>query len=130
MSRSEPVWIRPDVARAIHRRQIAEHGGAEGVRDEGLLVSALERPRSLHAYGEPAPDLAALAAAYGYGIARNHPFVDGNKRMALVLMRLFLALNGAVFVASPASKYAMMISLAAGEVSDADLARWVRDHLE
>ena len=129
MSEAEPVWIRPDVVRAIHRRQIAEHGGADGVRDEGLLASALDRPRNLHAYGDPPPDLAALAAAYGYGIARNHPFVDGNKRTALVLTRLFLALNGATFTASAASKYDTMMRLAAGEISEAAFAAWVRAHV-
>ena len=129
MTEAGPVWIRPDVARAIHRRQIAEHGGADGVRDEGLLASALDRPRNLHAYGAPPPDLAALAAAYGYGIARNHPFVDGNKRTALVLTRLFLALNGAAFTASATSKYEVMMRLAAGEISEEAFAAWVRAHL-
>jgi death-on-curing protein len=129
MTEAEPVWVRPDVARAIHRRQISEHGGADGVRDEGLLASALDRPRNLYAYGDPSPDLAALAAAYGYGIARNHPFVDGNKRTALVLTRLFLALNGATFTASAASKVETMMRLAAGEISEAAFAAWVRAHL-
>jgi death-on-curing protein len=129
MSEPEPVWIRPDVVRAIHRRQIAEHGGADGIRDEGLLASALDRPRNLHAYGDPRPDLAALAAAYGYGIARNHPFVDGNKRTALVLTRLFLALNGAAFTASATSKYETMMRLAAGDLSEDAFAAWVRAHL-
>ena len=129
MTEAGPVWIRPDVARAIHRRQIAEHGGADGVRDEGLLASALDRPRNLHAYGAPPPDLAALAAAYGYGIARNHPFVDGNKRTALVLTRLFLALNGAAFTASAATKYETMMRLAAGDLSEDAFAAWVRAHL-
>ena len=129
MSEAEPVWIRPDVVRAIHSRQIAEHGGADGIRDEGLLASALDRPRNLHAYGDPRPDLAALAAAYGYGIARNHPFVDGNKRTALVLTRLFLALNGATFAASAASKYETMMRLASGEIDEDAFAAWVRAHL-
>lgn len=128
MSDAQPAWIRPDVVRAIHRRQIAEHGGADGIRDEGLLASALDRPRNLHAYGDPRPDLAALAAAYGYGIARNHPFVDGNKRTALVLTRLFLALNGVAFTASAASKYETMMRLAAGEISEDAFAAWVRAH--
>ena len=129
MNEREPVWIRPDVVRAIHRRHIAEHGGADGVRDEGLLASALDRPRNLHAYADPPLDLAALAAAYGYGIARNHPFVDGNKRTALVLTRLFLALNGATFTASAASKYDTMMRLAAGDLSEDAFAAWVRAHL-
>ena len=123
---SEPVWVREDVARAVHRRQIAEHGGLDGVRDPGLLTSALERPKSLLAYGDPAPDLAALAAAYAWGVARNHPFADGNKRTALVLLRLFLRLNGADLMASGAEKYDAMMRLAAGELSEEALADWIR----
>ncbi len=126
---SEPVWVREDVARAVHRRQIAEHGGLDGVRDPGLLTSALERPKSLLAYGDPAPDLAALAAAYAWGVARNHPFADGNKRTALVLLRLFLRLNGADLMASGAEKYDTMMRLAAGELSEEALAGWTRTHM-
>ncbi len=126
---SEPVWIREDVARAIHRRQIAEHGGLDGLRDPGLLTSALERPKSLLSYGDPAPDLAALAAAYAWGIARNHPFADGNKRTALVLLRLFLRLNGTDLVASATDKYEITIRLAAGSLAESELADWVRNHL-
>lgn len=85
------VWLIEETLRAIHKRQIAEHGGSDGLRDEGLLSSALARPKNLLAYGEPPPDLASLAAAYAYGIARNHPFVDGNKRTALVAARTFHA---------------------------------------
>src|SRR6188768_3668926 len=87
------VWLLEETLTAIHHRQIAEHGGSEGLRDEGLLLSALARPQNLLAYGEPAPDSASLAAAYAYGIARDHPFVDGNKRTALVAARTFLILN-------------------------------------
>lgn len=123
---SEPVWVREDVARAVHRRQIAEHGGLDGVRDPGLLTSALERPKSLLAYGDPAPDLAALAAAYAWGVARNHPFADGNKRTALVLLRLFLRLNGADLTASGTDKYDTMMRLAAGELDEEALAGWIR----
>jgi death on curing protein len=126
---TEPVWIRADVARAIHRRQIAEHGGVDGLRDPGLLASALERPKSLLAYGDPAPDLAALAAAYAWGVARNHPFADGNKRTALVLLRLFLRLNGSDLVAGGADKYEIMMRLAAGEMTETALADWVRTRL-
>lgn len=125
----EPIWIREDVALAIHRRQIAEHGGADGVRDAGLLASALGRPRALHAYGDPPPDLAALAAALAFGIARNHPFADGNKRTALVLLRLFLRLNGVDLIAPAAEKYDAMMRLAAGDLAEADLAAWVRARL-
>ena len=126
---TEPIWIREDVARAIHRRQIAEHGGLDGLRDAGLLASALERPKSLLAYGDPPPDLAALAAAYAWGVARNHPFADGNKRTALVLLRLFLRLNGADLVASGSDKYEIIMRLAAGELTEADLVTWVRDRI-
>ena len=125
---SEPVWVREDVARAVHRRQIAEHGGLDGVRDPGLLTSALEPPKSLLAYGDPAPDLAALAAAYAWGVARDQPFTDGNKRTALVLLRLFLRLNGADLMASGAEKYDTMMRLAAGEMSEEALAGWTRTH--
>lgn len=126
---SEPIWIREDVARAIHRRQIAEHGGLDGLREPGLLASALERPKSLLAYSNPAPDLAALAAAYAWGVARNHPFADGNKRMALVLLRLFLRLNGADLAASGADKYDTMMRLASGDLSETELAGWIRAHI-
>lgn len=129
----EPVWLREDVVRAIHRRQLAEHGGAEGVRDEGLLLSALARPRNLLAYADPAvappPDVAALAAAYAFGISRNHPFVDGNKRTALVTARSFLVLNGADLVATQEEKYVTFLGLAEGRVSEEALAAWVRSHL-
>jgi len=124
-----PVWVRADVVEAIHQRQLAEHGGAEGVRDAGALTSALERPRKRLAYGNPPPDLAEMAAAYGFGIARNHPFVDGNKRTALIVMRLFLKLNGAELVATAEEKYNTIIALAAGDVTEADLATWLRAHL-
>ncbi|MCX7864854.1 MAG: type II toxin-antitoxin system death-on-curing family toxin [Novosphingobium sp.] len=126
---TEPVWLREDVVRAIHRRQIAEHGGLDGLRDAGLLASALERPKALLAYGEPPPDLAALAAACAWGIARNHPFVDGNKRVALVVLRLFLRLNGHDLIASAAEKYEVIMRLAAGTLGEAELAEWVRSHL-
>lgn len=125
----EPAWLREEVVRAIHRRQLAEHGGAEGVRDEGLLASALARPRQLQAYGNPPPDLAALAAAYAVGIARNHPFVDGNKRTAYVACRTFLLLNGHDLEASKQEKYRTFLGLAAGEVSEEALAHWLRERL-
>jgi len=125
----EPVWVRADVVEAIHRRQLAEHGGAEGVRDVGALASALDRPRNRLTYGNPPPDLAELAAAYGFGIARNHPFADGNKRTALIVMRLFLKLNGAELAATAGEKYDLAMSLAAGELAETALAEWVRAHL-
>lgn len=124
------IWVREDVVLAVHLRQLAEHGGGEGLRDEGLLKSALARPQNLLAYGAPPPDLADMAAAYAHGIARNHPFVDGNKRTALIVARLFLLLNGTDLVATQEEKYSTFLSLAAGELSEAELANWVRTHLD
>jgi len=126
---SKPVWIREDVALAVHRRQIAEHGGLDGLRDPGLLASALDRPKNLFAYGNPKSDIAVLAAAYAWGIARNHPLADGNKRTALVLLRLFLRLNGADLSATGAAKYEVITRLAAGKLTEAALANWIRRHM-
>jgi death-on-curing protein len=124
----EVTWLREDVVRAIHRRQLAEHGGREGVRDPGLLTSALARPRQILAYSEPPPDLAALAAAYAFGILRNHSFVDGNKRVALVALRTFLKVNGHDLVATQEEKYQRVLHLADRQLSEAEFAGWVRDH--
>lgn len=123
------AWIDKRLALAIHERQIAEHGGDGGVRDEALLESALARPQQLYAYGDPSPDLADLAASLAFGIARNHPFIDGNKRTSQVCYRTFVALNGAMLVASDEEKYASMLALAAGELSEQDFAAWLRAHL-
>ena len=120
-------WIAESVAIAIHEEQLAEHGGPIGVRDAGLLQSALNRPRNLAGYGEP--DLAALAAAYGHGIVRNHPFVDGNKRTALVITELFLLLNGAELLASDAECVVTILGLAEGKISESSFAEWIRVHL-
>jgi death on curing protein len=125
----EPTWIRDDVVLAIHRRQLSEHGGQEGVRDPGLLASALSRSRHLLTYSDPSPDLAALAAAYAYGILRNHPFVDGNKRTALVVAQTFLRLNGVDLAASQEEKYLAVLHAAAGRLSEEQFADWVRSHL-
>lgn len=122
----EPVWIDDLLVAALHRRQIAEHGGAEGIRDSGLLESALNRPKQLYYYGDPPPDLAALAASYAFGVARNHPFFDGNKRTSLIICRLFLSLNGYELVASQIDKYQTFLSLAAGELTEERLADWIR----
>lgn len=123
------VWIECDLVLAIHDRQVAEHGGSAGLRDEGLLQSALARPQQLHAYGEPAPDLADLASALAFGLARNHPFVDGNKRTAYVSYLSFLVLNGAELVATPEEKYVTMLALAEGKLSQVDFANWLRTHI-
>ena len=118
------VWIDIAVLRAAHDEQLAEHGGGAGTRDEGLLESAVARARNLAAYGEP--DLADLAAAYGFGIARNHPFVDGNKRTALVAIELFLLLNGVELQATDAECVLTILDLAAGKLDEAELAAWIR----
>jgi len=119
------VWIDPAVVSAVHDEQIAEHGGASGVRDPGLLESALARPQNLEAYG--GPDVFLLAAAYAFGVAKNHPFVDGNKRTALVLCELFLALNVWRNEASDAETLAAMLDLASGALDEDDFAAWLRE---
>src|SRR3546814_606506 len=121
------VWISAEVAMAAHAEQLAEHGGGEGVRDAGLLESAMARPQNLAAYHEL--DAAELAAAYAYGIARNHPFVDGNKRTAAVVSETFLVLNGYVLTATDAELVVAFLALAAGELSEEETAAWFRDHL-
>ena len=125
--RIEPEWLSLDLALAIHDRQLAEHGGPTGVRDKGMLESALARPLNQWTYGED--DLCALAAAYAYGIARNHPFADGNKRTAWVFARLFLRLNGQALSFAPREAIDIVLALAAGELSEDELADWFRQHL-
>jgi len=123
---SEPEWLDTAIVLDVHAEQLALFGGADGVRDLGLLESAVGRPLNKFAYGES--DLAALAAAYGFGIARNHPFVDGNKRAAFASIIVFLGLNGIDFDVAPEAATAMILSLAAGEVSEESLTRWIRDN--
>lgn len=120
------VWLDEAVVVAVHLEQLAEHGGGAGTRDPGLLESALARPQHLAAYQEP--DAAALAAAYGFGIARNHPFVDGNKRTAFVAVELFLDLNGWELQADDVSCVMTMLALAAGDLSEDEFAAWLRQH--
>ena len=120
------IWIDPTVVLAIHEEQLAEHGGSPGVRDVGLLESALARPMNLAAYGEP--DVAELAASYGFGIARNHPFVDGNKRTAFVSVELFLRLNGYRLSADDSACVLTMLAVAAGEMDEANFTDWLRRH--
>lgn len=119
--------MREDVAYAIHDRQLAEHGGPEGVRDAGALESALARPRNLAAYERP--DAAALAAAYAYGLARNHPFADGNKRTAWVVARVFLAINGHHLEFDAPDAVQTIEALAAGTLSESELATWFRQRV-
>ena len=120
------IWIDPAVLSAVHDEQLLEHGGAAGVRDAGLFESALARPRHAASYGDP--DAAALAAAYGYGIARNHPFIDGNKRTAFVAIELFLDLNGQELRADDAECVMTMLAVASGALSEDALATWIRQH--
>lgn len=119
------VWPLEETVIAIHQRQISEHGGSEGLRDEGLLASALARPQNVLAYAHPAPDLAVLVAAYAYRIARNHPFVDGNKRTALVAARTFLLLNGLNLEANQDEKYLTFLQLAQGTLTEEQVADWI-----
>ncbi len=119
-------WISKPALLLLHAESLAEHGGSPGLRDEGLLDSALARPQNLLAYGEP--DAAALASAYGWGVARNHPFIDGNKRAALLSIGLFLHLNGWRLTASQADTTRTMLALAAGELPEDALADWLRRH--
>ena len=120
-------WIRPDVVYAIHDRQIAEHGGLDGIRDQGMIESALARPLNLLAYGEP--DAAGLAAAYAFGLARNHGFADGNKRIAWVAARLFLADNGFSLKFDKLDAVRTMEAVAAGTLDESGLAAWFRQRL-
>lgn len=124
-----PVWIDRALVMAIHDRQLAEYGGATGVRDEGLLESALARPLQLLAYAEPAPDLADLAAALAHGLARNHPFVDGNKRTAAVACETLIELNGGVLDAEDSELFPRYLALADGRLPAQDFAAWLRTHL-
>jgi death-on-curing protein len=120
---SEPLWLAIDAVRAIHQELIAEYGGSPGIRDVGLLESALARPRQLLAYGDPG--LFELAAAYAFGIVRNHPFVDGNKRTGMMAAYVFLRINGYRLEASEAEAVVVFQDLAAGEIDEAVLAKWI-----
>lgn len=126
-ARIEPVWLDAGLAMAIHDRQLAEHGGGVGVRDEGMLDSALSRPLNQWTYGED--DLCALAAAYAFGVAKNHPFIDGSKCTAWVLARLFLVLNAVELSFTSEDAIATVLALAAGELSEEEMADWFRTHL-
>jgi death-on-curing protein len=125
--RVEPVWLDATIALAVHDRQLAEHGGRQGVRDPALLESALARPVNRWGYGDD--DRCALAAAYAFGIARNHPFVDGNKRTAWVFARLFLALNGLALRFAPEDAIRAMLAHAAGELGEEAIADWFRQRV-
>lgn len=121
---SNLIWIDDDVVSAIHEAQIAEHGGSLGVRDPGLLASALGRPRNAAAYSNP--DIAELAALYALGVIKNHPFIDGNKRVGAVLLELFFDLNGYDLTASDEAMLPIMLGVAAGKIADEQLVDWIR----
>jgi len=123
---SEPFWLTRQIMVAIHDEQLAIHGGAGGLRDAGMLESALDRPRNKWSYGKT--ELPELAAAYAFAIARNHPFVDGNKRTSLLALYTFLGINGIDFNVPEAEAAAMILALAAGEVNEEGLTRWIRDN--
>lgn len=122
-------WLLEETVHAIHKRQIAEHGGSDGMRDEGLLLSALARPQNLLAYSEETPDISALAASLAFGIAKNHPFIDGNKRTALVVSRTFLLINGFNIEATQEEKYLTFLKLAEGNLTEVELTDWFRQKI-
>jgi len=124
---SEPRWLTSSVVLGIHADQVSKHGGSGGLRDRGLLESALDRPRNRHHY-EPDSDLAELAASYGFGIARNHPFIDGNKRVAFQAMYVFLGLNGLRIESREEEVVSLMLSVASGDTDEAQLASWLREN--
>ena len=126
---NEPIWVRRDVIELLHTQSIAEHGGADGLRDEGLLESALARPKNLFA-NEGVEDPSRLAASYTFGLAKNHPFVDGNKRAAFIAAGLFLRLNGYRLIADQAQATLVILSVAAGSFGEDELADWIRKNIE
>lgn len=121
---NQPEWVDPSVVESFHYEQIREHGGLHGIRDQGMLESALGRPQQLYAYGSP--DLCAMAAAYAFGLAKNHPYLDGNKRTAAITCELFLNLNGIEFIVDEVAKYPHYLALASGEHTEESFATWLR----
>ncbi|HEY1686193.1 MAG TPA: type II toxin-antitoxin system death-on-curing family toxin [Tepidisphaeraceae bacterium] len=124
----DPIWISKELAIAIHHRQIAEHGGSAGTRDANLLESALARPRQQFAYADPTPEIPVLAAAYAYGIARNHPFIDGNKRTAAVVCETFLEMNHWQLTADDVEMFKAFLAMAAGDLPEKDFVAWVKSN--
>jgi death on curing protein len=122
----EPLWLTRDIIIAIHDEQLSVHGGASGLRDEGMLASALDRPRNKWIYEQA--ELPELAAAYAFGMARNHPFVDGSERTSLLVLFTFLGINGIDYIAPEAEAAAIVVALATGQVDEEGLTRWVRDN--
>lgn len=125
----EPIWVTEELALAIHERQLAEHGGGTGIRDQGMFESAMSRPLQLQAYGGDDADITALAAAYAFGLARNRPFVDGNKRTDYVVCRTFLMINGWDMVGALDDRYAAFVSMSAGEIGQQAFTDWLRQHV-
>ena len=121
------IWVGSEVAVSAHRNQLAEHGGGDGIRDRGLFDSAMARPQNLVVYGDP--DAAALAASYAFGLARNHPFIDGNKRTAAVVGETFLILNGYALETNDAEVVVAFLALAAGDLTEDELADWFRERI-
>jgi len=121
---SEPFWIDASALRLLHRETLAEFGGLSGMRDEGLFLSALARPRNLFVY-EEVTNISRLAAAYAYGLARNHPFSDGNKRAAFLAIGMFLAINGFLLKVEPTEAVNTMLALAAGDLAELELTKWI-----
>jgi death-on-curing protein len=128
MSTATPIWLEREFIHRLHARQLAEHGGSPGIRDEGMLHSALGRPLDKSHDGDPKPDLCALAAAYAFGFAKNHPFIDGNKRTSAMACETFLVRNGLYPTASEEEKYPFYLSLASGELTEEEFAVWLREN--
>lgn len=124
----EPEWLETGTVRLFHQRQLAEHGGMVGLRDENMLLSALAKPQQLWCYSSPPQDTCALAAAYAFSLAKNHPFIDGNKRTAAIACETFLILNGHRFIIGEDEKYPMYLALAAGEISEESFSKWLREN--
>jgi death-on-curing protein len=122
------LWLDPEILLAAHDEQLAEHGGATGIRDAGLFESALARAKNIAAYGDP--DAASLAAAYAFGLAKNHPFIDGNKRMAFIALEYFLQLNGFLLTADDPQCVLVMLSVASGAIGEEAFADWIRKHIK
>lgn len=130
MSDRELEWILPEVVEALHHEQLLEHGGIQGIRDPAMLDSALGRPQQLFAYGEPPPDICAMAATYAFGLAKDHPYLDGNKRTAAICCELFLNLNGLWFTVDEVAKYPKYLALASGDITEDAFADWLRQVTE
>ena len=130
MPTEEPEWLLTRVVQSFHDQQLKEHGGAHGIRDEGMLESALNKPLQTWNYEDPKPDIPTLAAAYAYGLAKNHPYIDGNKRTAAIACEVFLLLNGYEFTVDETVKYPNYLALASGEHSQESFTEWLKQHVK